>query len=75
MQRDEHFVSQNANFITRNGEGELQFLRASEERSSWLKNSSYHKMFKSAKNEQAEKLYRKLSNLVPDYFLRRRYYI
>jgi DNA-dependent protein kinase catalytic subunit len=73
MQRDAHFVSQNPHFLTRGGDGELQFLRASEERAAWLKDSSYHKMFRSAKSEQAEKLYRKLNNLVPDHFLRRRW--
>jgi DNA-dependent protein kinase catalytic subunit len=74
MQQDPAFVAQNPHFLTRSGEGELQFLRASEERAAWLKDGAagYHKMFRSAKSEQAEKLYRKLALLVPDDFLRRR---
>ena len=53
------------------GEGELGLLRASEERAAWLKDD-YHKMFKSARSEQAERLFKKLSSMVPDDFLRRR---
>ena len=71
MERDSKFVTQNPNFITKGGDGELQFLKASEERASWVKND-YHKMFRSAKKEQAEKLYKKLINMIPNHFLRRR---
>jgi DNA-dependent protein kinase catalytic subunit len=77
MAKDQEFLNANPAARSVGGGVDLSSLLSSEERSKWLKGASdpqaYHDMFKKARIDSAQKLWRKMSRYIPDDFLRRRF--